>query len=207
MRSYALAAVALSILLRATGAQATLTLYTSEASFLAQVGTLTVEGFEAAPFGPVPSYTSGALTTSTANANLNATNIPLLISQGGRSIYWNDAAQHGDLIFQLAAPISAFAIDIKNLGATRGPTTLSASVDGGAFFDVFTNVSGPQGNLRFVGLVEDAGSFSQIRFSNSTLGDLTGVDRAQYGIVPEPATAALLAVGLTALGVRARRHR
>ena len=208
MRIYAYAACAVAMLLGATSAQATLSVYTNQASFLAAIGgaSLTVEGFDTIPFGPVPSYTSGPLTVSTANANLNGTNTPLFISQGARAIYWNDAAQHGDLSFQLSSPISIFSFDVRNLGAMRGATTLSVSVDGGAFLDVFSNVTGAMGNLRFVGLVEDSGSFSQITLSNSRLGDMVGVDRAQYGVIPEPATAGLLVAGIALLGVRARRR-
>lgn len=210
MRSRVLAAVAMGVLfLGASSARAALLVFTDESSFLAAIGgaVLTSEGFNAAPLGNTPGpLTSGPLSYNTASGNVGVTDIPQLIGEGARGIIWNDVTVHGDATFSVSSPINVLAIDVKNLGI-GGATTLSASVDGGSFFDVFVGATGVIGDFRFLGLVEDAGTFSSVTLSNSVT-NLVGLDPVRYGnavVVPEPATAGLLVAGLALLGARAAR--
>jgi len=210
MRSRVLAAVIMGgLLLGASNARAALLVFTDESSFLAAIGgaVLTTEGFNAGPLGTTAGpLTVGALSYNTASGNVAVTDIPQLIGEGARGIIWNDATVHGDATFSVSSPVNVLAIDLKNLGQ-GGPTTLSAQVDGGSFFDVFVNVTGVIGDFRFLGLVDDAGTFSSVTLSNSAV-NLVGLDPVRYGnavVVPEPATASLLVVGLALLGARRRR--
>ena len=90
-----------------------------------------------------------------------------------------------------------------NLGV-GGATTLSASLNGGAFVDVLVDATGTLPYQRFLGLIDSDG-FSSVTLSN-TATNLAGLDRVQYGTaaIPEPGTAWLLAAGLGVLGVRRR---
>ena len=200
----------LGILGFGVSAQASLLTFTSEAAFQGAIGgaPLSLEGFNSiVPGAPQPGpLVFGALSVNTAAGTVSGTNIPQFVTEGTQTLLWNDVGIHGDITFSFAAPTNAFAIDIKGLGAPGG-TTLSASIDGGSFFDVFVGATGSLADpARFVGFFDDSASFSSVTFSNSAL-NLVGVDRAQYGnVVPEPGTAALLLLGFGGLAGLRRRH-
>jgi hypothetical protein len=143
---------------------------------------------------------------TTASGTVATTDIPELVAEGARSILWNDVVVHGDVTFGFAAPLNVFAVDLRGLGGPGSGTTLSASVDGGGFFDVFVGVSGTLGEIRFLGLIDDAASFGSVTLSNS-VGNLVGLDPVRYGtatVVPEPGTGLLVMSGVAGLAARRR---
>lgn len=125
---------------------------------------------------------------------------------GTSSLLWVGSGTN-ELTFSFAQPINAFGIDVVSLGDAADPTTLSVSLDGGAFTDVLTDFTGLAGNVQFVGIVDTMAPFGSITFSSSALGDGAFLDRAQYGALPEPSTLVLFAMGVAALGFALRKHR
>jgi len=103
------------------------------------------------------------------------------VSDGKRAIVWLQSAS-GDITFTFYKPVNVFAIDIKDLG-NHEPATLSFKIDDGRFQEVFIQAKGGPGNLRFLGLFSNNGSFSKVTFTNSVANDGIGFDRLQCGIV------------------------
>jgi hypothetical protein len=181
-------------------------LYTDEASFHAAIGgaALAVEGFEsfAAP-NLYPGLTSGALSVHTFITDVNVVADPLYSTEGTNGILWGTVV-YGDITFSFAEPMYAFGLDLKGVGAYS--TDSIFAILRGIRYDAFIDVTGSQNDVRFLGIVDTQSSFSSVSLTTSLFASGVGLDRIQYGPVPEPGTASLLLLGL-ALLARSQQRR
>lgn len=192
-----------ALLCAAAGAQAAITVYTSESAFLAAVsapGTDTFDDLTVAPYGDTVYRTAGAY-------NYQAYSATGIWGAGGPTDFWlSNNTRYNPIVFsQFSSGVSAFggnffASDIAGQFVPDGTMVLTA-VDGGTLtYDLTGATTGS-----FVGFVSTA------PLSSVTLG----TDGGEYWptannvvlAVPEPATYGMMLVGMTLLGVAARRRR
>ncbi len=198
-------------------AGATLTTFTNEGAFNTAVSgvTLSTESFETLSAGNngVGSIDFGDVTASVATGTIFGSNSGSLVTLGTTALNWQQNAD-GDITFTFDTPINAFSIDVRDFGALTISNTLVVTVGGGTPFNVFENNTDSSAQL-FLGLFDDMATFSTVSFSDTaTSADGIGLDRLQYGALPntptpapEPATGAMLAVALAGLGVLHLRRR
>lgn len=195
--------VLLSAVLVAAGvSQAAQIFYTDRAAFQAAAGALATEAFntqhvaaQEVDFGP---FLARAEWASVFWAN--AASLPDFVSEGAGSIYGFDTQPAGignGIAFTFDEPIREFGIDILEL--TSGIYAQAP----GLFLE--NPVLGPTATASpvFFGVISDE-AFSQIIFHWGSAQDGVGMDYLQY-TVPEPASLALLALGMLALA--RLRHR
>lgn len=187
-----------------TGNAFAATTYLDEASFTSALnGTTTVlESFEEAPadntsplvFPTVEvscdgsAWCSGFFGTST-----------VMPTDGSFGVYFSTP---DSITFTFSSPITAFAIDVGDLG-TRGATDFSATLSNGNSATLFTGYTGTPDNQAFIGLIDTA-EFTSITFQGSAPDDGVYFDSMQTALVtavPEPHVYALLLAGLGLLGM------
>ena len=192
-----------ALLCAAAGAQAAITVYTSESAFLAAVsapGTDTFDDLTVAPYGDTVYRTAGAYSYQAYSATG-------IWGAGGPTDFWlSNNTRYNPIVFsQFSSGVSAFggnffASDIAGQFVPDGTMVLTA-VDGGTLtYDLTGATTGS-----FVGFVSTA------PLSSVTLG----TDGGEYWptannvvlAVPEPATYGMMLAGMTLLGVAARRRR
>ena len=185
--------------------------YTDEAAFITDVGAepVTFEIFESTPTGD--STTSLAFPTADLSCDGSAWCSDffgvstLMPTDGSQGVYF---ATPDSITFTFATPITAFAIDVGDLG-TRGATDFSATLSNGNEISFFTEYTGSSFGQLFVGVIDDT-EFTSITFHGSIADDGIYFDRMQTAMVtlavPEPETYALLLSGLALLGVSASRR-
>lgn len=108
--------------------------------------------------------------------------------------------------FNFKTPIQAFGVYITGLGSAPGDLTLILD---GQESDAYAITGHPRGGVLFFGIADNDLSIQSVRLELATAGaiptlDVFGVDDIQYTNIPEPATVALLAIALLALGLRRR---
>jgi hypothetical protein len=119
MRSCVLASALLAVLLGGARAVATPLIFTDETSYYAVMGgaNLAIEGFDTGPFAVAPdALLFGDLVVDTESEN--------------------DSASQGDFTLGFAAPIHGMAIDVLPLLGVVSPSSLDASEESVAPFDV-----------------------------------------------------------------------
>jgi hypothetical protein len=192
-----------ALLCAAAGAQAAITVYTSESAFLAAVsapGTDTFDDLTVGPYGDTVYRTAGAY-------NYQAYSATGIWGAGGPTDFWlSNNTRYNPIVFsQFSGGVSAFggnffASDVAGQFVPDGTMVLTA-VDGGTLtYDLAGATTGS-----FVGFVSTA------PLSSVTLGTDGGAywPTANNVVlaVPEPAAYGMMLVGMTLLGVAARRRR
>ncbi len=205
-------AVALLAALCATaGSQAALQSYSNEASFLAAVGPVSTENFN--------SFTSDV--TSAGVALFSFTDFTVLgrwvidapatqlVTDGSTNLFM-DVSFGGFTQLQFSQPLLAWGAWFIN----RAPDTIRVDANGLAGPGSFQSVGllSPTGSaLQFIGFTADQ-PFNRITFEGSLSSPRTfAIDNLSYAAslapaVPEPASWALMAAGLTGLAGWARRR-
>jgi hypothetical protein len=202
-------------------AQAANATFSNESSFVAAAGAVGIESFEStaarlrgtAPLA-TPLFTlTGGTTPIGVQSGLNNPEdaFGAVATDGLRfvSVYLPNQPQ-GTLVFDLAAPSTVFGFNITDVGETAG--AISLRTDTGAFVGGVNLTTFPptfaNGNVQFYGLTQNI-AFSRVFLTVTGVDDAYGLDKIYVSTVtavPEPATVLLMALGLAALALKARRR-
>ena len=137
-----------------------------------------------------------------AGRSLRSTDDLLFLIEGSVSMILFNGTD--PLTFDLDTPANAFAITFNDLDMSAFATGIfTVSIDGGAATTLLDSSSGNDLDY-FFGVIDQASTFSSITFDR-TEGDGYGFDIVNFGTAAEPATLALLGLGLLGMGARRRQ--
>ncbi len=202
-------------------AQAANATFITESSFAAAAGSVNIESFEAtaarvrstaALATPLLTLTGGTTPIGVQSGLNNPEQAFGAVATDGLrfvSVYLPNQPQ-GTLVFDLAAPTTAFGFNITDVGETAG--TISLRTDTGAFVGGVNLTTFPptfaDGNVQFYGLTQNM-AFSRVFLTVTGVDDAYGLDKIYVSAVtavPEPASVMLMGLGLAALALKARRR-
>lgn len=204
---------AAALLALSAGAQAAITVYTSQASFLSAIGAYVVETFDdltpgtATPAGPL-SRSVGGISYDVASSP----NSPILYGAGSLADPWLSTNNANDRITfssfspgVYAAGAQVFGSDVVGDYLARGLVVIRASNG----IDTETQFSFRAPQATFFGFVSDSPltTLEIQMFSSDANPVWPTVNDMILAAVPEPETYALMLAGLAAIGFMARRRR
>lgn len=212
MRAITLSSLALGI---ACSANAGVTMYTDEATFLAALGAHTTHDFENYAAGTVITNQLPGINAVTTNGNLGSTQAEVG-SIAGLPFPMSPSTSSGDrflsselspptyatagLRFQMALPatgVGMYVVDGSPLAGFEISLTSGGSSLGTYNFGPQTVPSS------FVGVISDT-AFDYVAVGSASEFDSWGIDDLSHNAVPEPGTLAALGLGMAALRRRRR---
>jgi hypothetical protein len=112
----------------------------------------------------------------------------------------------------MSDPVAAFGFYATDIGDFSGTLTLELANGGVTIVPVPVPLSSPGGGVLYFGVIDTANPFVSVTFNASAGSDAFGFDDLTIGSVeqvriPEPATLALLSLGLLGLVARRRKSR
>lgn len=122
-----------------------------------------------------------------------------------------DAGQAFNIAF--SSGISAFGFYGTDIGDFGGQISLQLTGGSNPLLNVGNSTNAPDGSLLFYGFIDDADSYTNIAFSNSSGTDVFGFDDMVVGDAgqvasgaPIPTTLALMGLGFAGIGFQRRRR-
>jgi hypothetical protein len=199
------ASMSLIALACGTAYASTGTFYTSEAAFATAAGSTSLQSFESAPGGTATNMIFSDMSVSCTGTKycpgfFGQRNLGVA-SDGVLTVFF---ATPDTITFTFAAS-NAFGIDVIGLG-TVGASTMTMSISNGDAGIVATAYTGTASSKLFAGYV-NASTFTSVTFSATAPDDGIDFDRAQLAAVPEPASYALMALGLAGLAGATRMRK
>ena len=206
-----MAAASMAVVAAALPSNAAVTQYTDRTSFSTAAGPLVIENFSGFSDGDIaPSSDLGPFTVSTNGFSSIASDAGIYNVNGSRFLYVQITADTGgggpgSVTFTFDSAITAFGADFESLN-NNAPRTYA--VVGGTTFDPLPI------SPSFLGFVSDT-AFTSVTFFNplgNSSDDQFGVDNLSFstsrgGVVPEPATWAMMIAGFGMAGATLRRRR
>lgn len=196
---------------------------TARNSFFAQLTGNSTENFEGFTVEAQPTSLSFTGSAGTISANF-APSSGIICATGASCDGFGRFATSGSKWFDVSSafsatfstPIAAFGFYGTDIGDINGQLTVELIRNGGpsSFLTVDNTARANNGSLLFWGVIDKNNPFDAIRFGNTASGsdffgfdDMTIGDVEQVTGVPEPATWAMMIVGMGAVGGALRRRR
>lgn len=182
-------------------------------SRLVGVGTENFESFANGTPGPLAISFGAAGTATLTGAGATIVSVPSGTNGFGRypvsgNNYWEAGA---NFVVNFSAPVAAFGFYGVDIGDFAGSLTLTLTGGGAQVINVGNAVNSPGGGVIYFGFIETQ-TFTSIAFGNTAAGtDAFAFDDFSVGslqqVVPEPASVALLSIGILVIGLTRRTTR